>query len=192
MSSDLLSSPLIRKYFGCEEPHKEWSFHYGGASYCNCQERMSYRILTAMQENFEDKEHYLLWDRWSGEVIEKHGGASGPAQPFKVAIRIPSRFQPPPQKKECPCTCHIHERLGYRCVCTHLDSCSCEECVRPHRAKECNCTVCDGGVVKKCVAVESKIKSIRFLYGDNQLSNDSFENELRALVSLAQSAGRKK
>lgn len=106
--TDLLSHPLILKYFGCRAVCTE--AHFVNMGYDEHERCMSYRILTAMQESIKDGEKFLLCyfdEKGEKEIYidEQEAPADISRGDFKARfiIRLPSRFQPPPEAEEKKC-----------------------------------------------------------------------------------------
>lgn len=135
MTPPLLGNELVKKYFG---------YKPGEIIPCNnpqtfyVEERMAYRILQAMSEPIKKGEKYLLSNRLK-EVTE-HEGQIDYGTWHPVALRLPDRFQPPPEQKsesvKQHCWCLGEAQNVFCCQCEHRP---CHKIKPPPERKEGIC-----------------------------------------------------
>lgn len=208
---NILENEMVRKYFWCNIENHDYIYPETGGRICACRKTMAMRILQSMQQPIKKGEQYLnilafdpaewyVYDQQSYDIDESL---------HLYCLRLPDRFQ----KQECECTDLRKSTCGcwvgiYPCrthFCIHAPKPSPEKCGCQYKSA----FSCSGNLNARCLchchginkdAVEEKLsqllQSVQIGYTDvggfkvwkfagTMVDEKGFENELRALISLA-------
>lgn len=175
MTASLLDHELVRKYFGDDSDNYR--------SLGPVEDRISARILTAMQEPIRKGERYLknishptdwyVYDNQSTDIFGFH--------PY--ALRLPDRFQKRGEESHCDgcrCTEPTNENFASSILKKSMPSSErCPPMAHPGQSSCPNCRPKD--------AVEEKIDELAEDWRDDSSSENKefYVKHLRALVALA-------